>query len=394
MADDNRTRSFSRWGLRHNPFISLPPLKEEDRQHVFTGRQEEVNKLVGLMTPPRGVFLFGLFGIGKSILALETLRRLAEQGAITAYAKYDREIGFSRSVLKKLAVVTAHMHPVRVREILTKGTKQTSKDSQMDQKHIEEAVYSTPSVMSAVEGILELHKTAGTLVAVVVDDLDKGTDIGDINEIIQDTRQLIELGCSVILPGHSFGPTAGFSSSADILYPLPLKPLSERELVQMMGKYLDLAHVQNFHNEVITYPFTSAAAELIANGIAGVQLTPRIFNFACQLLLDQAADEDAEHIDEQFLAEKWGVVAERFLMKTLREEDKRYLEAIYKDGGELSEDTRDSIREIGGPFAEYAQVRNTLAKLIQENVLIEKVKDGKRRMTRNPIIDKDFFFYR
>src|SRR5256886_5377045 len=54
-------------------------------------------KLIGLMTPPRGVFLFGLFGIGKSILALETLRRLNEQGAATVYAKYDREIGFSRS---------------------------------------------------------------------------------------------------------------------------------------------------------------------------------------------------------------------------------------------------------------------------------------------------------
>jgi hypothetical protein len=393
MADDSRSRTFNRWGLKNNPFISLPPKKEEDRQHVFTGRQEEVNNLIGLMTPPRGVFLFGLFGIGKSILALETLRRLNEQGAITAYAKYDREIGFSKSVLRKLAIACARHDTEKVYDVLSRGAK-LGKSRTVEQRDIEEAVYSTTSVMSAVEGILELLNPTGTTFAVVVDDLDKGTDIGDINEIIQDTRQLVELGCAVILPGHSFGPTAAFSSSADILYPLPLQPLSEPELVQMMGRYLDLARVQDFDNESLTYPFTPRAAELIANSIAELKLTPRIFNFACQLLLDQAADEEAEYVDEQFLGERWGVVAETFLMKTLREEDKRYLEVIYESGGVLSEDTRESIKQIGGSFAEYTEVRSTLAKLIQENVLIEKVKDGKRRMTPNPLIDKNFWFIR
>ncbi|PYS46824.1 MAG: hypothetical protein DMF68_17950 [Acidobacteria bacterium] len=319
---------------------------------------------------------------------------LNERGAITAYAKYDREIGFSKSVLKKLAIACSKYDIKSVHEILVRGTGSWKKGT-IELRDIEESIYYTKSVMGAIESIINLFSKPPNNFVVVVDDLDKGTDIGDINEIIQDTRQLIELGCAIILPGHSFGPTAGFSSSADILYPLPLKPLSESELVEMMGRYLDLARDNVTDTNITTHPFTLSAANLIANGIAGFELTPRIFNFACQLLLDQAADEAAGYIDEQFVIDRWSKVAEIFLMKTLREEDKRYLEVIYKNGGMLSEDTREPIKQIGGKFAEYGQVRNILAKLIQENVLIERVENGKRRMTPNPMIDKrDFFFIR
>src|SRR5437660_10119490 len=117
MLEDSRSRSLSRWGLKDNPFISLPPTKQEERQRVFTGRKQEVDKLTNLIERPRGIFLFGLFGVGKSILALETLRLLNERGAITAYAKYDREIGFSKSVLKKLAIACSKYDIKSVHEI-------------------------------------------------------------------------------------------------------------------------------------------------------------------------------------------------------------------------------------------------------------------------------------
>jgi hypothetical protein len=384
MAEEKRDQSFKLWGLKDNPFTPLPPANEEERQQVFTGRRGEIIKLTNLVARPRGIFLVGLFGMGKSILALETLRLLNESGCITVYTKYDRHLGFVKSTLKKLAIECAKRDLDKVFGILVKGTDTPKKDK-IELKDIDEAVYKIQSAMGTIEDIANLFREgeAKTAFVIVVDDLDKGTDIGDINEIIQDTRQLIELGCAVILPGHPFGVTAGFSSSADILYPLALEPLSEDELVEMMGKYLDLAR-ENPKKE--THPFSEKAARVIAKGIVEFELTPRIFNFACQLLLEQAAEEGLENIDHLFVSERWDKIAGDYLMRSLREVDKRYLKIIYQDQGFLSEDTREKIKGIGGEYAEYAQVRSILSKLIQENILIEGVEEGKRKMSPNPLL--------
>lgn len=396
MSREQRSQSFRAWGLRDNPFVSLPPANAEERQHVFTGRQQEVDKLINLVERPRGVFLVGLFGVGKSILALETLRLLNEKGVITTYAKYDREFGFSKSALKKLATTCAKHDLNGVYEILVRGTAIRSTGN-IELKDINEAVYTIQSAMAAIEDITNLFRRdeVKTTFVIVVDDLDKGTDIGDINQVIQDTRQLVELGCAVIIPGHPFGSTAGFSSSADILNPLVLEPLSETELTEMMTKYLDLAREEPSTNHESAYPFSLSAANLIANGIAEFGLTPRIFNFACQLLLERAAEKGIECISHQFVAEQWATIAKDFLMRSLHDNDKQHLRVIYESGGFLSEDTREPIRQIGGEFAEYSQVRTILARLIQENVLIESVEEGKRKMSPNPLISgKEIFIIR
>lgn len=390
-----RTHSFVSWGLKDNPFASLPPANEDERQHVFTGREEQVDKLINLVERPRGVFLVGLFGVGKSILALETLRVLNERGVITAYAKYDREFGFTKSALKKLAATCAKQDLEGVYETLVRGTEATPR-AHIELKDINEAVYKIKSAMGAIEDITSMFRRSDvrTTFVIVVDDLDKGTDIGDINQIIQDTRQLVELGCAVILPGHPFGSTAGFSSSADILNPLVLDPLSEAELVEMMSKYLDLAR-EVPSNTLELAPFTPKAAQLIAKGIAEFGLTPRIFNFACQLLLERGAEEGLESIGHEFVAKQWANIAKDFLVRSLHDNDKQHLKVIYESGGFLSEDTREPIKQIGGDFAEYSQVRTILARLIQENILIESVEEGKRKMTPNPLITgKEVFIIR
>ena len=77
------------------------------------------------------------------------------------------------------------------------------------------------------------------------------------------------------------------------------------------------------------------------------------------------------------------------MIKSISEEDKKYLEVIYNNIG-LSEDTRGAIQKIGGQFAEYVEVRNILAGLLQKNVLIEREKDGKRVINLDPLFDRDF----
>jgi len=60
------------------------------------------------------------------------------------------DIRFSKSVLKKLAIACARREMEKVYEILIRGTG-LRKKAAMEQRDIEEAVYHTTSVMSAVE---------------------------------------------------------------------------------------------------------------------------------------------------------------------------------------------------------------------------------------------------
>lgn len=379
-------------GLKKNPFVPLPPSSEEVRQQVFTGRREEVGKIINLLNPPRGIFLYGLFGVGKSILALEALRLLSEMDVITAYTKYDRQAGFTKSALKGLAEACGKRNRQGVYEIIVRGSGEQPKGG-ATVEDIQGAVNRTRLAHEAIKNIMGLFKQDARGFVIVVDDLDKGTDVRNISDIILETRQLVELECSVILPGHNFGVTSKLGSASDILTPIPLKPLSGDELIEMMGKYLALAHIENQPLAQATYPFSDKAAKMIAYSIADAGLTPRIFNFACQLLLERAAEVGEKVIDEKFVAKSWANIASEYLVRSLRDEDKQHLDAIYKGDKTLSEDTRAPIKSIGGQFAEYAQVRNILANLIQQNVLIEQQHGGKRRLTVNPLMDRESEFF-
>jgi len=379
--------TFSRWGLKDNPFITLPPDKIEDRQRVFTGRRNEVSTLLSLVERPRGIFLCGLFGIGKSILILEILRLLKAQGCITTYAEYDRDDGFHLSILRALAHDVAEQSacPGEVYSILARGTSLARSEGSVTSDQIEDAIESVRNAERALKSILHKQRSQDKRVIIALDELDKSADIGNVHQIIQDTRSLIAAGATVILLGHPFGSTAQFSSSADVLSLIPLGPLSENELIEMMGRYLDLAREEH---DPSTYPFTPGAARMIARAISELALTPRIFNLACQLLLEYGAQAALGVIDVDFVSEKWPDIAEDFLTRTLKGEDNLYLEVIYRTRA-VSEDTRSAIQEIGGPLAGYVEVRNILANLVQKNILMEEERDGKRVLRLDPLFDPE-----
>ena len=364
---NQRDRVFREWGLTDNPFISLPPHLEEDRKHVFTGRHNEIGLLKNMTTRPRGMFLVGMFGVGKSILVLETLRQLREQGRLALYAKYNRHDGFLLSILRHMCRDYHYYNPPVVNTLLDRATE-------------------THNSLHGLTDLLEVIATHSGPMTLVVDDLDKESDLGSIDNIVLETRQLIELGCAVVLLGHPVGVTAELSSSADILHPVPLGPLSESELVEMMGKYLSLGRKEDISIPDSTHPFTPNAAQVLARGISEFELTPRIFNFASQLLLEQAARDGATEITEHYVVDRWQSIAENFIVRGLRDEDRQHLEAIYTSGGVVSEDTRHVVQQIGGPFAEYVQVRETLNELIQRNVLIERHQSGKRHLELNKLL--------
>jgi|SRR5665647_2423097 len=370
MLKENRKKSFDLWGLSNNPFTTLPPSTEEVRSKVFTGRENEIEILTNMVKPPRGIFVSGMFGIGKSILALETLRVLECGGYKTAYIKYEPKKNLCLKLLRKL-----------VRSLDGCSTHYNI--------YIQEVNNGTKSPEEALEEIIDDLNLRSSIV-IVIDDLDKSNML-DIQGVIYDVRFLVDLGCSVILLGHPRGVTVSFSSKTDILYPLPLSPLLESELLEMMEKYLNLSRVRIPENETCTYPFTLNAAKMISKAITKFKLTPRLFNFSCQLLLESAACEGVKLIDEEFIKGHWDTIAEDFIIRSIRDEDREVLQIIYDKGG-ISEDTREVIQSIGGNFAEFGEVINKMVHLINKDILLPREVDGKLGYYADPLLyDKKIF---
>jgi hypothetical protein len=107
-------------------------------------------------------------------------------------------------------------------------------------------------------------------------------------------------------------------------------------------------------------------------------------------LLESAAAAEVKKIDEGFISDNWCKIAEDYIMRSIRDEDREYLKVIHKEGG-LSEDSRAVIREIGGDFAEYSQVIDSLADLLYKSILIEKEEDGIRKIEPNKFLFDDSF---
>lgn len=341
---------FNLWNLKDNPFLPLPPQNETIRHRVFVGRQTEIQSILARKNRAQGIFIVGMFGIGKSMLALEMLWQMRRTHK-TAYVKFKKNLGLANSVVSKLE---------------------------------DDIVVSNDPIMKLEKKFKQL-KLRKPLV-VVVDDLDKDTDLGDMQNIILEARQIIEVGYLVILLGHPVGVTAELSSAHDILYPIPLPNLSKNELTQMVGNYLATSRTVKYDGEPL-YPFTSDMVELLAEIISDYALTPRILNHACRLLLDQAATDKISIIDISYFQDRWSYIAKSCL-ESLHQEDREYFRKIHA-AGSLSEDTRKLIKDIGGPFAEYGEVRKVISNLIQNDILIEKNNSGIREISTNPFYDID-----
>lgn len=338
---------FKLWQLRDNPFLPLPPQNEATRHRVFVGRTGELNSILSRTNRAQGMFILGMFGIGKSMLALEALRQLRRTHK-TVYVKFKRNMGLVKSILLEIDDVAVSNYADPLKKL---------------QKSLAQFNLRRPMIA-------------------VIDDLDKDTDIGDMQKIIIEARQVIELGCLIILLGHPVGVTAELSSAHDILYPIPLSNLGKNELAAMIGNYLSISRKAHYTGDPLV-PFSQDIAEMLSGIVSDYKLTPRILNHACRLLLDQAAHDKILLIDTQYFGTRWPFIAKSCL-ESLHQEDREYFRKIH-EAGRLSEDTRVLIRDIGGEFAEYAEIRKTVGRLIQEDILIEKNVAGKREITPNAL---------
>ena len=78
-----RKRILKEWGLRQPPPFSDVPPKDDPRRlaHLFTGRQEELDRVILPLLDGRNVLIRGMWGVGKTTFILQTLHELSYQAS-------------------------------------------------------------------------------------------------------------------------------------------------------------------------------------------------------------------------------------------------------------------------------------------------------------------------
>ncbi|MCK5058395.1 MAG: ATP-binding protein [Candidatus Aminicenantes bacterium] len=400
---DKREETIKKWKIDGNPFFVLPPDIGDHKKlnQVFTGRESEVKRVCSLIIPPKGIFIHGMYGVGKTILIHKILRQLDLKNIISVYTSLDPYDGFRKTVLKGLSRTLANKgieEAKLVAETLSIGTKTVSKKEKKGRKSglnlkiikgsrnnvkefIETTTLEIKNPREFIEKLIRIAKDMGKTVVIAVDDLERRSDISSIQQIIDDSRDIISFGGSLILTGHPVGVTKDLrTSSGGLFFEIPLEQLNKEELIKMMINYLNTMRSADFG----TQPFDIKAAEYIANYSVINNLTPRLFNIACSHIFEQAAIECCKIIDMKFLKKQWSMIADKIL-QNIEKKDMEYLKILY-DYGRISEDSDEAIVKIGGVHAEIQEVRNILLPLIQRDIFIEREVDQKRVIELNPHI--------
>jgi hypothetical protein len=332
-----------RLGLRRNPFIAIPPVHtyDDDLRPLFCARDVEVEKIRRHALQANAVFVCAPFGGGKTVVVLEALSRLRANGAIVAYAQFERARGFQGSL--RAALETVHLAP--------------SDDS-----------------WTKTRDALRAVRRDGAQIVLSIDDLDRAQDIHEVYQVTHDVRDLLTEGASVLITGQPFGVTYDLHSSAGgIFREVTVPQFTRAEFHEMLVTYL--RSVREAPDASDTHPFEPAAAEFICEAIAADKLTPRLFNYGVSEMLEKAEDDGLRVISEDFASHLWPILAAR-VSQSLTPQQMRQLEIIRR-AGQLTEDSDNAINELGeSKLAEYPKVRERVLRPLLEKDLVHVVLQG------------------
>lgn len=422
MPPNKAHSTKQKWGIRSNPFYPLgTSSNNEDQEFVFTGREEDLEEFCSYIERPRGLLLYGLHGVGKTLFLKRALVTLEQESIFCIYASFNPNHGFIKTLLlaflKKLSLeqpeklelyykLLGKTNKISIERTVEGGGKIgafgveiNAKGGSKQTENIEEVI--ADHLQFLLDRIEEL-KNDGWQVVLALDDLDNQEialnldeedtpeiSMTDINTIVREARQLINVGATVVLVGHPSGPTAALGSS-NILQQIELASLDISDLIEMLKRYLALGRADG-KRELKLDPFTEKAATLIANTITRLKLPTRYMLFACSELYEYCAKNGIEIIDEVVVRNQWPNVV-KILRRSLKREDINYLKIIEDKGG-YDEDNSKAITEIAGDYGEFLEGLPKLKTLITKEFLIENIKGTFIRnpllAAQNPFTDED-----
>jgi len=410
-----RLDTFKKWGIKANPFDAHPPADERKRAQLFTGREDELDLVLSHMGQERAFLVYGLYGVGKTMLMKEAQRRqkLHSKHLLTPYELYVTQVPFIQVVLKGIAEELAKAKVEEAAEtlrLLTEGSESASVEREtgfgaqlgIDSTHVKAGTDGKRMKTISKEGVLDPYAKTKQLISlaakkdlslfIVVDEVDRHADLAQVHEIVGDAKILKEgYGASIMLAGHPTNVTRRLlTDGGGTFIEIPLHQMQADELIQVMIRYLNSVRDKRLDDPA---PFRLEAASWVAQFLASNQdFTPRLFVLACQYLLDMAAKDGLEWIELEPVRNYWPYVQVK-LMQSIENWDRTYhiIRIIYKRRGIREDADLDTLVEIlGGRYGDFEAVMAEVRPLVEAGILVAGDDGVRRQVTLSPILEDQY----
>ena len=402
-----RKKMLPQWGLKNiPPFSDVPPKDDPKRlARLFTGRREELDRVILPLMDGRNVLVRGMWGVGKTTFILQTLHELSYQAGqlkerlLPIYIdnfKGGTLAEFHRLVLFALATALADKDEEAQAILDTmRGISVSHKRTRAIQGRFEVNLLTVASLggEASVEAgtekqvgqdnpeywIEELLKRAHKRfqhVVIAIDDLDKTDPHPDkflqVRTMFDGALPLLRSDkCAFILTGRTLTVAQDiYGAILGIFHrQLQLPVLKPEELREIAIKTLNLARLEERSD---AYPFSDEAIAEIAARSYGI---PRQFNLNCADVLEAAVRLGYETLDAEAFARCFADV-QATISADVEAQVRQLLYIAQKHGG-FSQDNRKALDELG--WGDFVEVLPLLDYLVQRDLMIRQDYTGGMR---------------
>ena len=389
---------FDTWGLRDDPpFHDVPPKDDPKRlARLFTGRRQELDRVMLPLLRGANVLVRGAWGVGKTTFILQALHELAYEVAqvrerlLPIYidnfkggtlAEFHRMLLFALAMAlaekdadaKAIAEAMKGIHISHSRTRSLKGKFEVSLfsvgtlggEAGLESGMERQIGLDNPEYW--VQELLARARRHYHHIVIAVDDLDKT----DPHEFIK-VRSLFDSAlpilrsdkCAFILTGRTL--TVAQDIYGNILgifqQQISLEPLKPEELRAIAVKTLNLVRRQE---RADAYPLSEEAVARLAASAYGI---PRHFNQLCAKVLDAAVLLGYEVLDADAFETCFGEVQANVSAQV--EPQIRQLLYIAQKHGGFSQHNRKPIEELG--WGDFIELLPVLDHLVQRDLLIKQ----------------------
>lgn len=393
-----RAKMLPKWGLKQvPPFSDVPPKDDPKRLgRLFTGRREELDRVILPLLDGRNVLVRGMWGVGKTTFILQTLHELSYQASLLKERLLPIYIDnfkggtlaeFHRLILFALATALADKdEEARTIVEAMRGVSVSHKRTKAIQGKFAVNLFTVASLGGEaglesgtekrmgldnpeywVEEFLKRAHKRFQHVVIAVDDLDKTDPHPDkfvqVRTMFDGALPLLRSDrCAFILTGRTLTVAQDIHGAILGIFhrQLQLPVLTPEELREIAIKTLNLVRHEERPD---AYPFSDETIAELAARSYGI---PRQFNLNCADVLEAAVRLGYETLDAKAFARCFADV-QATISADVEAQVRQLLYIAQKHGG-FSQDNRKALDELG--WGDFLEVLPLLDYMVQRDLMI------------------------
>ncbi|MFZ1598918.1 MAG: AAA family ATPase [Anaerolineae bacterium] len=393
-------RILKQWELRQSPpFSDVPPKDDPKRlERLFTGRQEELDRVILPLLDGRNVLIRGMWGVGKTTFILQTLHELSYQASqvkerlLPIYIdnfKGGTLAEFHRLILFALASTLSDKDDeARAIAEAMRGISVSHKHAKAIKGKFDVSLFSVGSLGGEagiesstekqigldnpeywVEELLTRARKRYHHIVIAIDDLDKTDPRPDeflkVRTLFDSALPILRSDkCAFILTGRTLTVAQDIYGSILGIFnrQLQLQVLKPEELHEIAVKTLNLVRYEERSD---AYPFSDEAIARLSASAVGI---PRQFNRNCADVLEAAVRLDHSILDEAAFEACFADMQ----ANVSAEVDAQVRQLLYiaqKNGG-FSQENRRALGDLG--WGDFIEVLPMLDYLVQRDLMIRQ----------------------